>query len=256
MPARHDRAAPSRIGDGPGWGGQPGPSTRRTPGGRSRSARRSTRREQRASGCWIRRPMATPVSPNEEDFPEVGVSPTLMTRATRDGRRLRPRAHTSGHQPQQPRPSGPGTGRWHLTVREVPSAVRVAGDHACRRVVEPGRARDDRSIRWTGPAWVPAVLTVVRGRSEWPPPGGPDTPCLPQATREMKRPPATSEGLGARAPHRSDVAGEPQASRPASTASAMRTPSSAARSSASPQWVNQSVTPSRLPVAYAVRAPR
>ena len=52
------------------------------------------------------------------------------------------------------------------------------------------------------------------------------------------------------------VASRPQPSRPARTASLIRSPSAMPRTSASPAWVSHSPTPEAVPVPYAVSAPR
>ncbi len=113
---------------------------------------------------------------------------------------------------------------------------RSPGDQACCRAVAVGRARRRPVHQWTARAWVP----VVRGRSGVRA-GALTTSCTPAHRR--RQPVGTERGAA-------------QPRRPASTASATSTPSSAAARTAVQQCETQRPTPAASPRPYAASAPR
>lgn len=230
----------------PRSGGQPGPSASRAPGGRSRSASRSTPKGSE----WVNRVPSMPCSASPQGYPtgpssssaQPGEhSPPHGSGCSRTIPQVRTAFPRCGHRCDAAAPRRLATRPPVTTRDEAPatsarasSLPQASGDQACCRSRRSGSSPPRPVHQWTARAWVsrrPAVGRAV-GASR-----PPVASFLLLAAQDDKR----SRLLVRRA------VGQGRPSRPASTASATRSPSRAAASIAVQQCSTQSPTPAASP---------
>ncbi len=155
----------------PRSGGQPGPSTRQAPGGRSWCAGSLDPEGERAMQWWTFARSKATLRANLS----VNSPMECITRGYRWGEAGRSVRHA-----HIPCASTPPTRRLPLPDTKMAPRMRGAIGRESPRVtrreisyVAPGQARHDRSNQWTARAWVPDLLTVVVGLSSVDP-----LPCL------------------------------------------------------------------------------
>lgn len=237
----------------PRSGGQPGPSTRQAPGGRSWCAGSLDPEGERAMQWWtFARSKATLRANLSVNSPMECI--TRGYRWCEAGRSARhaqiPRAGLAGT--RRPVSAGhraclrgsrllsPRTPRWH-PAGGVPSAVSRLGLPS----VKSHMSHRDKPVTIGPTSGLPArgCPTCSRWSSD---------------SRQSIHFPVYSCGAAKVSLDFSDTAGSAgaQPRRPARTASQIRRPSSAPATMACEQWPSQRATPSGDPVPYAARAPR
>lgn len=176
----------------PRSGGQPGPSTRQAPGGRSWCAGSLDPEGERAMQWWTFARSKATLRANLS----VNSPMECITRGYRWGEAGRSARHAQipraglagtlrpvspGHRvsPPDTAPVSAGDGPVSPDTKMAPRRRGAIGRESPRvtkreiSYVAPGQARHDRSNQWTARAWVPDLLTVVVGLSSVDP-----LPCL------------------------------------------------------------------------------